>query len=82
MKRYLLALALLLNHGLLADRANAQPADVSLTVNQSDLALLSEGLGALPYAKVAPLMAKLQGQVTEQLKPKTQTDQVPKDAPK
>lgn len=67
--RWLLALALLINHGLVADRAHAQTPEVTLTVNQADLAVLSEGLGQLPYVKVAPLMQKLQAQVIKQQQP-------------
>lgn len=69
LKRWLLALAILINHGLIVDRAHAQTPEVTLTVNQADLAVLSEGLGQLPYAKVAPLMQKLQAQVIKQQQP-------------
>jgi hypothetical protein len=50
--------------------ANAQEVSVTLTVNQADLALVSKGLGGLPFAEVAPLMNKLQTQVMEQQKAK------------
>lgn len=70
MRKWFFALALLLNHGLLADRVNAQDVSVTLTVNQADLALVSKGLGGLPFAEVAPLMNKLQAQVIEQQKAK------------
>jgi len=69
MKRWLLALALLANHWMLLP-ANAQEVSVTLTVNQADLALVSKGLGGLPFAEVAPLMNKLQTQVMEQQKAK------------
>lgn len=76
MKRYLLALALLLNHGLV--EARAQDVSVTLTVNHADLALVSKGLGALPFAEVAPLMNKLQTQVIEQQKAKASPVVAPK----
>ena len=76
MRKWLLALALLINHGMISDRAHAQDNTVTLTVNQADLAVLSKGLGSLPYAEVAQLIAKLQNQVIEQGKPKKQ-DQLP-----
>ena len=81
MRKWLLALALLLNHGLIADRANAQDVSVTLTVNQADLALVAKALGALPFAEVAPLMNKLQQQVTEQQKAKV-APVVPVEPPK
>lgn len=68
MRKWLLAVAILLNHGLI--EARAQDVSVTLTVNQADLALVSKGLGGLPFAEVAPLMNKLQGQVIEQQKAK------------
>jgi hypothetical protein len=78
MRKWLLALALLLNHGLIADRAHAQaaPADVTLTVNAADLQILATALGTQPYGTVAPLMAKLQGQVLAQQAPKKE-DRLP-----
>lgn len=73
LKRWLFALAILVNHGVIADRAKAQEAkDVTLTVSQADLAIIGEALGTIPYAKVAPLMAKLQAQVIKQNNPSTQ----------
>lgn len=69
LKRLFLVAALLASHWML-EPAKAQEVSVNLTVNQADLAVLSEGLGALPYAKVAPLVNKLQAQVIEQQKGK------------
>lgn len=72
MKRLAFALALLLNHGLIADRAHAQtpPQDLTLTVNGGDLTLIGKALSKEPYGDVAALMAKLQAQVVEQQKAK------------
>ena len=81
MRKWLLALALLINHGMIADRAQAQDNTVTLTVNQADLGIISKGLGSLPYVEVAALMAKLQNQVIDQGKPKKQ-DQLPVEPPK
>lgn len=71
LKRWFLALALLINHGLIADRAQAQ--DVTLTVNQADLSTLAKGLNSVPYGEAAPLIQKLQAQVVKQ-----QTPEAPK----
>lgn len=79
MRKWLLALALLLNHGLI--EASAQDVSVTLTVNQADLALVSKGLGALPFAEVAPLMNKLQAQVIEQQKAKVAVQGSPNGSP-
>jgi len=70
MKRLLLAVALLANHALLADPAKAQEVkEVTLTVTPAELTVIGDALGSVPYAKVAPLMAKLQGQVVKQQQP-------------
>lgn len=72
MKRYLFTLAILLHHGLIADRAHAQ--DVTLTVNQADLSVLAEGLNSVAYGKAAPLIQKLQAQVVKQQQPPQAND--------
>lgn len=71
MKRWLIALALLANHGMIADRAQAQepPKEVTLTVTGQELQILAAGLGKLPYETVAPMMQKLQAQVVKQQQP-------------
>jgi hypothetical protein len=71
MRKWLLALALLVNHGMIADRAQAQdaPKEFTLTVTTPDLQVLSAGLAELPYKTVQPLMAKLQAQVIKQQQP-------------
>lgn len=71
MRKFFLFLALISNHTMIA---NAQDAPkeliVTLSVNQADLNVISRGLGSLPFTEVAPLMQKLQSQVTAQTAPK------------
>lgn len=43
-----------------------EPKEVTLTVTSQELSVIGEALGLVAYAKVAPLMAKLQGQVVKQ----------------
>ena len=71
MRRLLLTLALLINHGIM-NNANAQeaPTSFTLTVTPAEIQIIGKGLGSQPYETVAPLMAKLQAQVVEQQKPK------------
>lgn len=59
----------------------------NLSVTAADVQILGEGLGTLPYGKVAPLMSKLQAQINEQSQPKPEAKpvEVPKageDIPK
>ena len=42
------------------------PKEFNLKVNSTDIQLLGEALGMLPYGKVAPLMQRLQIQINEQ----------------
>lgn len=63
---------LLLGAALFLSRAHAQEpapmANVTLTVNQQELKVIGDALGALPFKDVAVLMQKLQGQVMVQQK--------------
>lgn len=61
---------------LISGLANAQgqpEKQFNLTVTGADIQTLGEGLGTLPYGKVAPLMSKLQAQINEQSQPKIET---------
>lgn len=44
----------------------------TLTVNEQELAILSEALGELPFKKAASLVSALQKQVNEQNQPKVE----------
>ena len=47
--------------------AQQQPqAEYNLKITQQDAQLIGEGLGSLPYNKVALLIQRLQAQITEQ----------------
>jgi len=67
-KRYFLFAALLLNHGLIADRAHAQeqPKEITITVSPAELGKIGQALGKEPFVDVAALMAKLQAQFNKQ----------------
>lgn len=77
MKKLLLIAAL----SILPISAMAQ--DVTLTVNPAELQLVGRGLGKLLYDEAAPLISKLQGQVTAQQQPKVEPQKpVDNDKPK
>lgn len=42
-------------------------ADYTLTLNDADLAALNIGIGEIPHRLAAPLIAKINGQVREQI---------------
>lgn len=44
--------------------------ELTLKLNEQELAVLSQALGQMPYNSVAALIAKLSQQVQEQTKPK------------
>lgn len=48
--------------------AQPSPQEFNLKVDSRDIEIIGEGLGALPYSKVAPLMGKLQAQIQGQVK--------------
>lgn len=73
MKRYLLAFALILSHGLIADRAQAQdaPKEFTVTVTAPELNKVAQALRKQPYEDVAELLSKLQQQAIRQQTPET-----------
>lgn len=50
----------------LSQAQSPQLSSYDLKVDAGDIALIGEGLGMLPYSKVAPLMSKLQTQINAQ----------------
>lgn len=66
MKKLTLIVAALLMPTIAA--AQSDP-EVSLKVNNADVAIIGEALGLMPYTKVAPLINKLQVQIQQQQKP-------------
>lgn len=46
--------------------AQEKPKEFNLKIDGADIQTIGEGLGMLPYGKVAPLMQKLQIQINEQ----------------
>lgn len=62
----------------------AQEQPINLTVTNAEIQLIGEGLGSLPYGKVAALMNKLQLQINSQAKPpEAKAPEAPKvEAPK
>lgn len=63
---------------LLSSAAMAQ--DFTLEVNANEINMIGEGLGFLPYNKVAPLIQSLQIQVNKQNQPKPEEKKI--EAPK
>lgn len=51
---------------LLSTSAYAQEKEYDLKVNSTEVLLIGEALGLMPYGKVAPLMQKLQNQINSQ----------------
>lgn len=49
--------------------AIAQEKEFDFKLNEKDIAVIGEALGMMPYAKVAPLMVKLQQQINAQTQP-------------
>lgn len=67
MKKLMLASLLALS---LTSSAVAQDKEFDLKVTTADITLIGDGLGTLPYNKVAPLIQKLQQQIAvQQAKP-------------
>lgn len=64
--RFLLILAVL---GFGSAYAQEQPKDLTITVSQPEMVMIWQTLAKKPWDEVAPLMAKLQGQVTKQQNP-------------
>lgn len=69
MKMKILALGAVLAATLLPVNAQQPTQLLNLSVDNADVALIGEGLGNLPYNKVAPLMGKLQKQINDQTNP-------------
>jgi hypothetical protein len=42
---------------------------LTLTVEETEIGVIGEALGSMPYAKVAPLVTKLNTQIRDQVKP-------------
>lgn len=59
----------------------APPDSFTLRVDSKDIEVIGEGLGSLPYTKVAPLMGKLQSQIKEQIEMRDKILQKQKAAP-
>jgi len=68
MKRIFLMLTLVAFPTLL--QAQEVPQTYQLMVTVPEINVIAKGLGTLPYNDVAPLMQKLQQQITTQQKPK------------
>lgn len=65
--------------------AFAQEKEINLKVTPADVQAIGEGLGSLPFNKVAPLMSKLQVQInaqTEAAKDASGNPTVPATTPK
>lgn len=46
----------------------SNPPEIALQLTLDDVNLILEGIGALPFARVFGLVARIQGQAAEQLK--------------
>lgn len=62
--------------------AAAQQKEIDLKLAVHDVQLIGEALGTMPFAKVAPLMQKLQVQVSSQMKPEPEVKPEPKSESK
>lgn len=68
MRKIVMVIALISAPAYAQAPTQTQP-EITLKVTPADITLLGEGLGMLPYAKVAPLMQKLQIQINQQQQP-------------
>lgn len=76
MKRIILATLLLTSPAFAASALAADEVSYKFDLTPAEINIVAEGLGMLPYGKVAPLMAKLQQQINGQTKPEAKS-QVP-----
>lgn len=63
--RNIILIAAMLSLSIVSVPAQEATKEFNLKVNTTDIQTIGEALGSLPYAKVAPLMIKLQQQINE-----------------